>query len=62
MASPTSSYSPIDHLYKNLGNRKFEDVTARTKPPAEKASSAVLPRARLRQRRLLDLYIGYFGD
>jgi len=57
------TYADDDHrLYKNLGNAKFEDVTARTNLGGKGLVGGPATALDFDKDGLLDLYIGYFGD
>ncbi len=57
------TYVDDDHrLYRNLGNAKFEDVTARTKLGGKGLVGGPATALDFDRDGLLDLYIGYFGD
>jgi enediyne biosynthesis protein E4 len=57
------TYVDDDHrLYKNLGNAKFEDVTARTNLGGKGLVGGPATAFDFDKDGLLDLYIGYFGD
>ena len=57
------TYADDDHrLYKNLGNAKFEDVTARTNLGGKGLVGGPATALDFDRDGLLDLYIGYFGD
>ena len=57
------TYADDDHrLYRNLGNAKFEDVTARTNLGGKGLVGGPATALDFDKDGLLDLYIGYFGD
>jgi hypothetical protein len=57
------TYADDDHrLYKNIGNSKFEDVTARTNLGGKGLVGGPATAFDFDKDGLLDLYIGYFGD
>jgi len=57
------TYADDDHrLYKNVGNAKFEDVTARTNLGGKGLVGGPATALDFDKDGLLDLYIGYFGD
>ncbi|HEX3579204.1 MAG TPA: CRTAC1 family protein [Thermoanaerobaculia bacterium] len=57
------TYADDDHrLYRNLGNAKFEDVTARTNLGGKGFVGGPATALDFDKDGLLDLYIGYFGD
>jgi ASPIC and UnbV. len=57
------TYVDDDHrLYKNLGNAKFEDVTARSNLGGKGLVGGPATAFDYDKDGLLDLYIGYFGD
>ncbi len=57
------TYVDDDHrLYRNLGNAKFEDVTARTNLGGKGLVGGPATAFDYDKDGLLDLYIGYFGD
>jgi hypothetical protein len=57
------TYVDDDHrLYRNLGNAKFEDVTARTKLGGKGMVGGPATAIDFDRDGLLDLFIGYFGD
>jgi hypothetical protein len=57
------TYADDDHrMYKNLGNAKFEDVTARTNLGGKGLVGGPATALDFDKDGLLDLYIGYFGD
>jgi enediyne biosynthesis protein E4 len=57
------TYVDDDHrVYRNLGNAKFEDVTARTKLGGRGLVGGPATALDFDKDGLLDLYIGYFGD
>jgi hypothetical protein len=57
------TYVDDDHrLYKNLGNAKFEDVTARANLGGKGLVGGPATAFDFDKDGLLDLYIGYFGD
>jgi hypothetical protein len=49
-------------LYRNLGNAKFEDVTARTNLGGKGLVGGPATALDFDRDGLLDLYVGYFGD
>src|SRR4051812_10431811 len=57
------TYADDDHrLYRNLGNSKFEDVTARTNLGGKGLVGGPATALDFDKDGLLDVYIGYFGD
>ncbi|HXA17940.1 MAG TPA: CRTAC1 family protein [Thermoanaerobaculia bacterium] len=57
------TYADDDHrMYKNLGNARFEDVTARTNLGGKGLVGGPATAFDFDKDGLLDLYIGYFGD
>ncbi|HEV7570987.1 MAG TPA: CRTAC1 family protein [Thermoanaerobaculia bacterium] len=57
------TYADDDHrVYRNLGNSKFEDVTARTNLGGKGLVGGPATALDFDKDGLLDLYIGYFGD
>jgi hypothetical protein len=57
------TYADDDHrMYKNLGNAKFEDVTARTNLGGKGLVGGPATAFDFDKDGLLDIYIGYFGD
>jgi hypothetical protein len=57
------TYADDDHrLYKNVGNAKFEDVTARTNLGGKGLVGGPATALDFDKDGLLDIYIGYFGD
>jgi hypothetical protein len=57
------TYADDDHrLYKNVGNSKFEDVTASTNLGGKGLVGGPATALDFDKDGLLDLYIGYFGD
>ncbi|HEY0372763.1 MAG TPA: CRTAC1 family protein, partial [Thermoanaerobaculia bacterium] len=57
------TYVDDDHrLYRNLGNAKFEDVTARTKLGGKGMVGGPATALDFDRDGLLDVFIGYFGD
>jgi len=57
------TYADDDHrLYRNLGNAKFEDVTAHTNLGGKELVGGPATALDFDKDGLLDLYIGYFGD
>jgi hypothetical protein len=57
------TYVDDDHrLYRNVGNSKFEDVTARTQLGGKGLVGGPATALDFDEDGLLDLYIGYFGN
>jgi len=57
------TYVDDDHrVYRNLGNAKFEDVTARTQLGGRGLVGGPATALDFDEDGLLDVYIGYFGD
>lgn len=57
------TYAGDDHrVYRNLGNARFEDVTARTNLGGSGLVGGPATALDFDRDGLLDLYIGYFGD
>jgi len=57
------TYADDDHrMYKNLGNARFEDVTARTNLGGKGLVGGPATALDFDKDGRLDLYIGYFGD
>ena len=52
---------PTNHLYRNLKNGKFEDVTAKAGLGPFRLGPGRM-RSRLRQRRIIDLFVTYWGQ
>jgi hypothetical protein len=57
------TYAGDDHrVYRNLGNARFEDVTARTNLGGSGLVGGPATALDFDRDGLLDLYVGYFGD